>query len=179
MYNVYPSWLPQRVQRLPIHLAPSQRHIQPRSTAYSLKQLHAHWHIRMHEIVTCHKTTGSGATPSECANVAECMAELTMITLWRCGRTGSSEVESALRTEAHAGSPSCRWRVFTDDSSESSSCHFFLITSVPSVCKLLWCTFSITITGAMVRSSILTVRRQIHVLVKKKDELGKPVREGS
>ena len=115
MYNVYPSWLPQRVQRLPIHLAPSQRHLQPRSTTHSLKQLHAHWHIRLHEIVTCHRTTGAGATPSERAGVAECMAELTTITLWRWAE-GVLRGRESLEDRGTCGVAIVQTEVFTDDS---------------------------------------------------------------
>src|SRR6266702_179945 len=43
--NDYPSSLPQRLQRLVVHLAPDQHHLQPRPPAHSLHQLRAHIHL--------------------------------------------------------------------------------------------------------------------------------------
>ncbi len=49
----------QRVQRPPIHLAPSQHHLQPRPATHNLHQLRAH--IRLHELAASHRTARASA----------------------------------------------------------------------------------------------------------------------
>ena len=70
VHNVYPSSLPQFVQHILLHLAPSQRHLKSRSPIHNLQQLGAH--IRQHIFATSHRIA---------------FASLVHV-IWECTRTG-------------------------------------------------------------------------------------------